>query len=161
MAKTNRKFMQINKELLSEKNYEGTRLIEITDEKVISLHSELNKLQAEANPHLKIMEDITPKLDPLFAKLRELEEKKAKIKEEMTPIRAPYDVELQAVEKIDQKAQLIKNKIQPLVLSIVKDSLSEFETAKQLIEKDGKIYIEVVDEIEEKVKAIRASKAKK
>lgn len=161
MAKTNRKFMQINKEILSEKNYEGTRLIEITDEKVKALHGELNKLQAEANPHLKIMEEITPKLDPLFAQLRELEEKKAKIKAEMSPIREPYDKELQAVEKIDQRAQLIKNKIQPLVLDLVKNQIGEFETAKQLIEKDGKMYIEVVDEIEEKVKAIRASKAQK
>jgi chromosome segregation ATPase len=161
MAKTNRKLMQINKEVLAEKNYEGTRLVEITDEKVKALHAELNKLQAEANPHLKVMEEITPKLDPLFAKLRTLEEEKAKIKAEMTPIREPYDVELQAVEKIDQRAQLIKNKIQPLVLSLVKDSLGEFETARQLIEKDGKMYIEVIDEIEEKVKSLRASKAKK
>lgn len=161
MAETNRKTMQINKEVLSEKNYEGTRLIEITDEKVKALHGELNKLQIEANPHLKIMEEITPRLDPLFAKLRNLEEAKAKVKEEMTPIREPYDKELQEVEKIDQKAQLIKNKIQPLVLDIVKDSLGEFETARQLIEKDGKMYIEVIDEIEEKIKLLRAAKAKK
>lgn len=161
MAKTNRKTMQINKEVLAEKNYEGTRLIEITDEKVKALHSELTKLQIEANPHLKIMEEITPRLDPLFAKLRTLEEEKAKVKAEMVPIREPYDKELQAVEKIDQKAQLIKNKIQPLVLELVKDSLGEFETARQLIEKDGKMFIEVIDEIEEKVKSLRASKSKK
>lgn len=161
MAETNRKFMQIPKDILAEKNYEGTRLIEITDEKIKSLHGELNKLQAEANPHLKVMEEITPKLDPLFTQLRELDEKKAKVKAEMLPIREPYDKELQIVERIDQRAQLIKNKIQPMVLELVKADLSEFETARQLIEKDGKIYIEVVDEIEEKVKAIRANKAKK
>jgi len=161
MAKTNRKLMQINKDILAEKNYEGTRLIEITDEKVIQLHGELNKLQKEANPHLKIMEEITPKLDPLFTKLRELEEEKSKVKLEMTPIRAPYDEELKKVELIDQRAQLIKNKMQPMILKLVEGSLGEFETARQLIEKDGKMYVEVIDEIEEKIKTIRASKSKK
>lgn len=153
--------MQINKDVLSEKNYEGTRLVEVTDEKIRQLHGELNKLQKEANPHLEIMEKITPQLDPLFTKLRELETEKQKVKDQMVPIRAPYDIELKAVELIDQRAQLIKNKMQPMILDIVKGDLAEFEKANQLIEKDGKLYVEVVDEIEETVKKIRASKLKK
>ena len=39
--------------------------------------------------------------------------------------------------------------------------LGEFETARQLIEKDDKLFVEICDEIEEKVKSIRAIKAKK
>jgi predicted nucleic acid-binding Zn-ribbon protein len=153
--------MKIPQEYLKEANYEGTRLIEVVDEKVKELQGELTKLQLEANPHLKIMEDITPKLDPLFTKLRELEEQKTKIRDEMAPIRDPYDKELLAVQKIDQKAQLIKNKIQPLILKMVNPLLGEFETARQLIEKDGKLFVEVVDEVEEKIKTLRAAKAKK
>lgn len=153
--------MKISKEILAEKNYEGTRLVEIKDPKIKQLHEELTKLQKEANPHLKIMESITPKLDPLFTKLRELDEQKTKIKDQMTPIRAPYDIELKIVEGIDQKAQLIKNKMQPLVLRLVNPLLGEFEKANQLVEKGGKMYVEVVDEIEEKVKAIRLANIKK
>ncbi len=153
MAETNRKSMQIPHEVLAEKNYEGSRLIEITDEKVVELNVALKALQAEANPHLEIMESITPQLDPLYTKLRELEQEKAKVRETMEPIKAPYDIELQAVEKIDQKAQLIN--------SIVAPMLGEFEKAQQMKEIDGKLFVEVVDEIEEKVKAIRAAKAKK
>lgn len=153
--------MKISKEILLEKNYEGTRLIEIKDPKIKQLHKELSKLQVEANPHLKIMESITPKMDPLFTKLRELELEKEKVKAQMAPIRAPYDKELKEVEKIDQRAQLIKNKIQPLVLKTIQPLLSEFEKANQLIEKNGSMFVEVTDEIEEKIKAIRASKLKK
>lgn len=152
--------MQIPKEVLAEKNYEGTRLIEITDEKVFSLHQELKKLQVEANPTLAKMEKLTPILDPIYIKIGELEKEKAKLKEEMQPTREKYDELLAVVQKIDQRAQAIKNKIQPLVNSICEPQLSEFEKANQMLEKDGKIFVEVMDEIEEKVKAVRASKKK-
>lgn len=36
-----------------------------------------------------------------------------------------------------------------------------FETAKELDAKDGKLFVEIIDEIEEKVKAIRMVRAKK
>lgn len=153
--------MQIPKEFLEEKNYAGTRLVEVTSPKISELHKKLTDLQLEANPHLKIMEELTPKLDPYFTKLRELEEQKNKLREEMLPIREPYDRELEKVQKIDQKAQMIKNKIQPMVLDIVSKDLGEFETARQLHEKDGKIFVEIIDELEEKIKSIRASKTKK
>jgi hypothetical protein len=39
--------------------------------------------------------------------------------------------------------------------------LGEFETARQVIEKEGKMYVEVIDELEEKIKTLRAAKAKK
>jgi chromosome segregation ATPase len=153
--------MKIPNEILSEKNYEGTRLIEITDTKVAELKAKLNALQAEANPTLEKMEAITPAMDLIFKKIGVLEEQKKTLHAELEPIRAPYDELLKEVEKIDQRAQLIKNKIQPLVNSIVAPMLGEFEKANQMIEKDGKLFVEVVDELEEKVKAIRAAKAKK
>ncbi len=161
MAKTNRNFMQIPKEVLAEKNYEGTRLIEITDEKVSELNLKLKELQKEANPHLEIMEKITPQLDPLYTKLRELEEQKSKIKAEMEPVKAPYDEELKIVEKIDQRAQLIKNKMQPMINKFIEGQLGEFEKAVQMKEVDGKLFVEVIDEIEEKVKSIRSAKLAK
>ena len=152
--------MQIDKELLSEKNYTGSRLIEITDEKVVELKLKLKEFQKEANPILLEMEKISPLMDPIFTKIRELEEEKKKLQDEMAPIRAPYDELLSQVEKIDIKAQAVKNKIQPLVNKIVVGQLGEFEKAMHLTEQDGKLYVEVIDEIEEKVKAIRASKNK-
>lgn len=152
--------MKIPQEYLKESNYDGTRLVEVTDKKVAELHAKLTELQREANPHLEIMEKITPQLDPLFTELRELETKKQAVKDKMAPIREPYDTELAMVEKIDQRAQLIKNKIQPLILDLVKKDLGEFETARQLIEKDGKLYVEVIDELEEKVKLIRTKNKK-
>jgi len=152
--------MQIDKELLSEKNYTGSRLIEITDEKVSELKLKLKEFQKEANPILLEMEKISPLMDPIFTKIRELEEEKKKLQDEMAPIRAPYDELLSQVEKIDVKAQAVKNKIQPLVNKIVVGQLGEFEKAMHLTEQDGKLYVEVIDEIEEKVKAIRAIKNK-
>lgn len=153
--------MQIPAEVLSEKNYTGSRLIEITDAKVIELRAQLTEYQKEANPILNEMDKISPELDVFFQKIAKLEEEKNKLREEMAPIRAPYDELLKQVEVIDSKAQLVKEKIQPLVNSIVESQLGEFEKALHLKEEDGKLYVEVVDEIEEKVKAIRQSKIKK
>lgn len=153
--------MQIDKELLSEVNYTGSRLIEVTDETVIALQSELSELQKEANPYLAEMEKYTPEMDRVYGEINKLEEQKKALREEIAPTRALYDEQLVEVEKIDQKAQVIKNKIQPLILDLVKEELGEFEKALQVIVRDGKTYVEVVDEIEEAVKKIRASKEKK
>lgn len=153
--------MQIPAEVLSEKNYTGSRLIEITDDKVIALKAELNALQQEANPFLTEMDEIAPKMDPIFQKIQELEAEKNKLREELAPIRAPYDELLKKVEAIDSKAQLIKAKIQPIVNKIVEDQLGEFEKALHLKDENGKLYVEVIDEIEEKIKTIRQDKLKK
>ena len=153
--------MQISKEILSEKNYTGSRLIEITDAKVIELKAKLTEFQKEANPILEEMEKISPLMDPIFSEIRELEAKKEELRSSLAPIRAPYDELLKKVEVIDTKAQVIKNKIQPIVNKLVAPDLGEFEKAMHVIEKDGKLFVEVVDEIEERVKAIRASKLNK
>lgn len=153
--------MKIPADILAEKNYEGARLIELTDEKVLQLNKELKALQAEANPILEVMEKMTPAMDPLYTKLRDLEAQKQAIKAELDPLRAPYDLEMAKLEPIDQRANLIKQKLQPLVNSIVADQIGELERANQMIEKDGKLYVEVLDEVEEAVKAVRAKKTKK
>lgn len=153
--------MQIPEEFLMEKNYEGSRLIEIDDPKVKKLHGELKKFQEEANPTLEKMEALTPILDPFYKELGDLEAKKNEIKAKMQPTREEYDEHLEVVQKIDQRAQLVKDKISPIVQKIVDEQLGEFEKAAQLNEgKDGKLSVEVVDEIEEKVKAVRQSKVK-
>lgn len=152
--------MQIDKSLLSEENYTGSRLIEITDETVIELQAQITELQKEANPFLEKMDALTPEMDEVYGEIAKLEEQKKALRDKIAPTRALYDTELAEVEKIDQKAQAIKNKIQPLVLDLVKEDLGEFEKALQVKIIDGKTYVEVVDEIEEAVKKIRASKNK-
>jgi chromosome segregation ATPase len=152
--------MQLPKELLSEANYTGSRLIEITDETVLKLREQLTELQQEANPHLEASEEFTPEMDRIYGEIQELEFQKKKLQEEVAPIRAKYDEAIKPVEEIDQRATLIKNKITPIVNEIIEKELGEFEMASTLTEKDGKIYVEVLDQIEEKVKAIRTQKAK-
>ena len=78
----------------------------------------------------------------------------------MAEDKAKYDEELAKVEKIDAKAQMIKNKIMPMILAEVKDQLGEFEVALQTKQLDGKVFVEVQDKIEETVKTLRAQKAK-
>ena len=65
------------------------------------------------------------------------------------------------MEAIEQKTDLIKNKIQPLVARLMEKELGEFETARQLIEQGDKLFVEVVEEVEELVKRIRMKKNKK
>lgn len=150
--------MQIPADLLKEKNYEGTRLVEITDERVIKLNEERKKRLVEGEPILKEMERLSPPLDAFYEKLRPIEEERKKIKEEMQPAYDAYNEQVQKMDKIYQKGQLISNKMQPLINEIIKPKLGEFETARQMVERDGKLYIEIIDEIEEKIKSIRTKK---
>lgn len=150
--------MQIPKEYLEEKNYEGTRLIEVTDEAVLALTAELTALQQEANPYLERMEALTPEMDPIYSEIAELEAKKKELQLQVAPIRAKYDAEMEFVEEIDQRASLIKNKVQPIINDLVKGELGEFERAMQTVHKDGKLYVEVQDQLEEKIKQLRANK---
>lgn len=158
MDKRNRKSMQIPNELLAEKNYEGTRLIEITDENVMKLKKELDVFQAEANPILDEMAKHEPVLDEHYKKVGEIRKQLDELNEEVKDVKETNLALLKQVEAIDAKAQLVKNKIQPIVLELVKDQLGEFEKAMQMKEVDGKLFVEIQDEIEETIKRVRASK---
>lgn len=160
MDRNNTTIMQIPAEYLSEVNYEGTRLIKIEDETVTALTEELNKLQQEANPFLEQMEAITPELDPVYDEIRELELKKQELQKKVAPARARYDEIAKNVEEIDVRANAIKQKITPIILDLVKDDLKEFEIPLHTTVKEGVMYVEVRDELEEKIKQLRAIKAK-
>ena len=159
MGKTNRKSMQIEKELLSEKNYTGSRLIEINDERVSVLQKKLTELQLEVNPILdKLQENYYSKADVIYAKIQELNKQLEPLKLELKTLFEANEEDTKLIDEKEAEAKLLKDKLQPIILDIVKDQLGEFETAKHTVSKDGKIYVEVFDEIEEKIKAIRASK---
>ena len=153
--------MKIDASILSEKNYDGTRLIEVTDETVIKLKSEIAKFKPVAEPFLKKMDELGKVLDPFYTKIREKQAEIDAVKKEMQPTLDLFDAELKEMEAIEQKTDAIKNKIQPIIAKLMEKELGEFETARQLIEKDDKLFVEICDEIEEKVKSIRAIKAKK
>lgn len=152
--------MKIPQEILSEKNYEGTRLVEITDERVIKLNDERKAMLKEGEPILQEMEKLSPPLDAWYAKLRPVEEERAKIKADMQVDYDVYNEKVQEMDKIYQKGVLVSNKMQPIIQELLKTELGEFETAKTLVEKNGKLYVEVMDELEEKIKAVRAAKKK-
>lgn len=158
--------MIIDKEVLAEKNYTGTRLIEINDPTVKKFQAEVALFAPQAEPWLKKLEDVTRVLDPARIKIREINEK-AKKEIEAVKTECNFDAVqkeesdyIAELENIDQKATLIKNKMTPVVNDLLKDQLGEFEIARHLTVKEDKIFAEVFDEIEEKVKAIRAQKAK-
>lgn len=152
--------MKIPADILSEKNYEGTRVIKIEDPTLSKLQVELNKFQQSINPFLAEMEKLTPKMDPVYAEINKHHTEIKKLQEEVAPVRAEYDALVEKITPFEQKAQVVKNKMLPIVNKLIKEQLGEFETATNMNEKDGVFTIEVRDEIEEKVKAIRASKAK-
>ncbi|OGL46475.1 MAG: hypothetical protein A2W05_07160 [Candidatus Schekmanbacteria bacterium RBG_16_38_10] len=153
--------MYIPKEYLKESTYSGTRLIEITDEKVIELKKEISKFKPIAEPYLKEMDRLGELLDPFYTKIRELEAEKDKLVKERQPNLDLFNAQLKEMEAIEQKTDLIKNKIQPLVARLMEKELGEFETARQLIEQGDKLFVEVVEEVEELVKRIRMKKNKK
>lgn len=162
MGTANRKTMQIDKELLSEVNYTGSRLILLEDENLTKLNTELTSYQQEINPIIdKLSAEYYPKIDPMYQEVQKLMEQAKELKAKIAEITNEFKPAIDVIESFEQKAQSVKNKMQPIILEIVKDQLGEFETAKNTVVRDGKIYAEVFDEIEEKVKAIRMVKAKK
>jgi len=215
MAKANRKFMHIPKEYLEEKNYTGSRLVEITDPEILKLkqaikdiqEKEANPILNEAEPLLKVIdpantkigelinkikeittkirpltlefnevsknfpEDITEfppelqvikdKIDPLMNEVKALEEQVKEVKKSKENEQKQYNEAIKKVEKLDARASLIKEKMQVLVNKFINPQLSEFEKALHLLEKDEKVFVEIIDEIEEKIKTIRQLKAKK
>lgn len=154
--------MQIDKELLSEKNYTGSRLILVENEDVKILQDELTSYQQEINPILeKLSAEYYPAVDPLYQEVQKKNQEIKEIKEKIAEQTDKFRPDIEAIEAVEKKAQLIKQKLQPIILDEVKDKLGEFEVARQTVTQDGKIYVEVFDEIEEKVKQIRASKLNK
>ena len=155
----NRKTMQIPTEYLSEKNYEGSRLIEIVDENVLRLFKERAEILKSGEPIMAEMDTLSKPLDEFYIKLKPLEEERKKIKEDMQPATEAYQSVVERMDKeIYQKTRLIDQKLNPMVDELVKEQLSEFEKAKTLTEKEGKYYVEVEAQLEEKIKLIRATK---
>jgi predicted transcriptional regulator len=151
--------MQLPKDLLSEKNYEGTRLIEINDENILKLFKERSEILKSGEPIMKRMDELSKPLDEFYARLKPLEEERKQIKEDMQPAIDAYQAVVDEMDRdIYQKTRLIDQKLNPMVDAVVKDQLSEFEKAKTLTERDGKYYVEVEDQLEEKIKLIRATK---
>lgn len=153
--------MKIDPTILSEKNYTGSRLIEITDEKVLSLLAEVKKCGEEAKPFLDEMEKLTPALEVIYAELKPLEDKRKELKEKLTEELKPFQVQQEQADLINQKADAIKEKLYPIARKAIENELGEFEMGGQFIEKDGKTYIEVTDQLEEKIKQIRQFNLKK
>ena len=154
--------MKIDSTLLSEKNYTGNRRILVEDEKLKEFQTILEGYQKDINPLLDRMNvEYSPIVDPLNAEIQkktlEIKELKARITAETDKFQDVID----GIEKAEQKAQLIKNKVQPIVLKALEGKLSEFEVARYTEVDGGKIYAVVFDELEEKVKEIRANNGKK
>jgi|GEM_PF-4311063 len=154
--------MIIDKKILSEKNYTGTRKILINDEKVRTLKGELKKLQLEINP---ILDGLAPTFAKFGATNKVIAEHQAEIKrlnEEIQPDKDFYEEEMKKIEPAEKKARLIKDKLEPLVIKLVEDQLGEFEKPLHVTEDDktGDIYVEVEDQIEKTILRIREHNAK-
>lgn len=145
-------------EILDEKNYTGGRLVQIKSQTVYKLKKEIDKIQKEANPILNKMEKLGKQMEPGMVKIRELQKQIAEIQEEIKPIREQYDIEHKKVEVKDQRATLIKNKIYPIVQKELDGTLAEFEEGRNIVDKKGVLFVNVVDKLEEYVKQQRASK---
>ena len=129
-------------------------------EKIKVLEDEYNKEYARLVPKVPKLDALAEKMKVYIDEVHVIEAQINEIKKEMQPTKEAYEKEMKKVEIIDQRAQLIKSKLVPLVQSSIEKELGEFEKALQVIDKDEKMFVEVVDEIEEKIKQARAEKLK-
>ena len=151
--------MTIPEEFLKETNYSGTRLVEVDDEVILDYQKKLAELQLEINPLLEKTKTTEEEVSKLQIIAQNLQNELKVVRGKAAELQEPHKEDYEEMHKIDAKAVNIKNKLNPLVMRFVSDKLGEFETARQLREIDGKLYVEIFDEIEEKIKAIRASKS--
>jgi hypothetical protein len=154
--------MQIDKELLSEDKYTGNRLIPIKSYTIVKMMKEVEKIQKQANPILDEMDKLTKdKLEKFTTEIGKHREAIQAIQNdpEYKQAQAEYEVLLKRVELKDDKATVIKNKIQPLVDAELEGQLGEFEKPLHLTMQKGKLYVEVADEVEEFIKAKRKKNA--
>lgn len=153
--------MNIPVELLKESNYTGTRLIEVDDPKLRELNEVIKGYQQEINPVLdKLTAEYYPVIDPMYQEVQRLQAQIKEIKEKIAEQTLKFKEDIEIIESTEQKAMAIKNKMQPIILKALEGQLGEFEIAKNTVTQDGKVFAEVYDELEEKIKAVRASKAK-
>lgn len=154
--------MNIPKEVLSESNYTGTRKIVINDKKVKELKQKLKDLQKSINPILEGLQETFNKFDASNRVIKQHQEEIKRISDELAPDKAFYEAEMKKIEPYEKEAQLIKSKLEPYVINLVKDQLGEFEKPLHVSENEetGEIYVEVIDQIEELVLKIRTQKLK-
>lgn len=148
-------------EVLSEKNYEGNRLLLIEDETLDSLIAEIGKEKTDIEPTIQKLEVVTNKLDPAYTQIRELQEKITKIKEEMKPEQDEYEALKPELDAFKDRIDLIQNKMRAIINKFAEDKLKPFEKALQTQLKGDKLYVEIVDELEEFLKKHRAGKINK
>jgi len=100
-------------------------------------------------------------VDPWYQEALKKQEEVKVIKEKIKAVADKYQDDTDFIEANGQKVQLIKNKMVPIINKEVEGQLEEFEKAMHTVVKDNKLFVEVQDEIEEKIKLIRAQKSKK
>ena len=153
--------MQIAPELLSERNYSGNRLILIENEKMTELQAVLDGYQKEINPILdRLNKEYYPVVEPINQEIGKLQAQVRDLKQKITEETEKFRDDMDMIDSLEQKATLVKNKIQPIILKELEGKLGEFEIARYTEIKNGKIYAVVFDELEEKIKEIRANKKK-
>jgi len=150
--------MKIDSTLLSEENYTGIRRIPVKNEIITKYKKEIDAYQKQAKPFLIKMEKISKVLDPYYATIADHNKEITRLKAEMADTLEQYNIELKKVELLDQKAQMIKNKMQPIVDKEIVGKLGEFEKPTNLIDEKGFFYVEVADTLEDFIKSKRARK---
>jgi chromosome segregation ATPase len=148
--------MQIDPTLLSEKNYTGTRLVEVNDPKIKELKAKLKKIQVEeVNPILDSTEPLLKILDPYYAKIRELRESIRPILEKAKPLQEEYEKHLATIDpeskeerpELEALAQNMKKYIDEIhdIEAKIDEIKKEMQPTKDEYEKEMK-KVEIIDQ---------------
>lgn len=145
--------MQIPKELLSEVNYEGSRLIEIENENIKEYKKLLKELQAKANPILDVMDEVDKKVAPYREQVKALRDENQADYESIKPFKEQYEVMAKALpdDAKDSTPEMkeLEDKMNPAI-----DRIKERETEISKIREEMKPHKDEWDKEHEKVQAI-------
>lgn len=153
--------MRIDKEILSEKNYEGTRMIYLEDEKIVDLKKQLNAIQEiELNPILdtlqdefKAMDDAQAKIQVIRDEIKELLEEVKPQRDELTTLTKDYTAETEVSPEVEALSNVIKE-----CINKVEEKDAQIKEITKSVEKERKTYEEkrvLMDEMDQRASLIK------
>lgn len=142
--------MQIDPKFLTEENYTNPRYIKVDNKEIGDLYEKIQGHQDAVRPYL--------------LRYEEIEQKKAELKkpydEYVSETKQELEDMLEKMQREDQLAAKIKEKLVPMIEEEVLPQLGELDEFVGLEKKDDGYYAKVNDRVEEWIKAVREQKPK-
>lgn len=131
------------------KEKEHSREVEVNDNDLLRLVREKTAIQVKGSQSLKSVDKEIRQISRINKKIRDLN---LKIKEQVDkkePLEKKIQPVMDGLDQLKVEDGKVKEKIVPLVEKLIENELGEYEMYETTTLRDGKVYVKVVDRLEE------------